>query len=82
MTSKGSTGYFIDFINDATDKEGKNLELGKQFIEFLNKTNDPNSLSDWFIERGYLVNQEDCAKLIKNKEVITNLKEVSNARTY
>ncbi|MBN2158237.1 MAG: hypothetical protein JW807_02490 [Spirochaetes bacterium] len=71
-------GYFVDFVADAA----KDYKMGKSLIEYLKKTTNAAKLSKWFASKGYLVSKDDCAKLIKNKKGIVNIKEQSVKFAY
>ncbi len=59
---------FVDFVS----KEAGNRQLGKKFIELLNKGN-VEDLKKFFDENGYTgISLNDCKTLIKNKDNIIN----------
>ena len=58
---------FVDFIVDAA----KNSELGKEFAKHAEES-DHSTMSKWFKEKGYDIDEERCKKIKDNKDDLKN----------
>ena len=54
---------FIDFVVDTA----KDSDMANEFHTLIDKA-DHNSMSSWLKEKGYIVNENDCKKIIDNKD--------------
>ena len=68
---------FIDFVTDSAQKP----EIGKEFLGAI-KDASPEDLRDWFKDKGYDVNVDDCKKLIENKDNIVDIKSIASREDY
>ena len=58
---------FIDFIVDAA----KDSALGKEFAKHAEES-DHSTLSKWFSDKGYDVNEDHCKTIKDNKDDLKN----------
>jgi hypothetical protein len=65
---------FIDFVVGVS----KNKALGNDFNKMLQKSS-PKELSGWFKDKGFAISEEECKKLIDNKD---SVKKSSFVKTY
>jgi hypothetical protein len=65
---------FIDFVVGVS----KNKSLGNDFNKMLQKSS-PKELADWFKTSGYSVSEDECKKLIENKD---SVKKSSFVKSY
>jgi hypothetical protein len=57
---------YIDFVIAAS----KEKSLSKEFRKKIDKST-PKELSDWYKLKGFIVSEEECKKLIENKDIIS-----------
>jgi hypothetical protein len=65
---------FIDFVVEVST----NKALGNDFNKMLQKSN-PKELANWFKNNGFTVSEDECKKLIENKD---SIKKSSFVKTY
>ena len=54
----------VDFLIEIT----KNKKLGKDVLDYLQIENDPKKLENWFKEKGYQIEEDECIIIMKHKD--------------
>ncbi len=60
---------FVDFIVDAAKDSG----LGGEFEKFVDGA-DHKEISSWLKDKGYDVHEDDCKKMVDNKDDVKSSK--------
>jgi len=58
---------FVDFVVDAA----KDSDLVKELTKYLDDA-DHKAMSNWFKDKGYEVHEEECKKILNNKDDFKN----------
>jgi hypothetical protein len=64
---------YIDFVVAAS----KDKALAKEFAKKIDKST-PEELSDWYKSKGFSLSEEECKKMIDNKDVIKKSAKVQS----
>ncbi|MGL1893224.1 MAG: hypothetical protein OCD02_16435 [Spirochaetaceae bacterium] len=60
---------FIDFVADAAKNESMATELNNKIVG-----SNITEISTWFENQGYSINQDECEKIMMNKDSIASQK--------